>query len=168
MAPKKLTGLPKSGSPVTFWNWFPKFPVLKTLKASKKRPSFLFSPHLKNFETRTFNCENLSPRSLLIGNYVLIIDSRINRLAVIGYAITVDVANAVRKNAVGPCRCHLEDRRDLEIPRQIEDTRDHEAMALVFASWPKVNRVKLIEQVLRLQSRSPAIAPNHACDFASV
>lgn len=27
-----------------------------------------FSPNLKNFETRTFNCENMSPRSLFIGS----------------------------------------------------------------------------------------------------
>ena len=33
VAPKKLTGLPKSGVPVTFWNSRPKLAVLKTLKA---------------------------------------------------------------------------------------------------------------------------------------
>ena len=69
VAPKKLSGLPKSGVPVVFWNSRPKFAVLKTLKASKKRPSLRCSPKLKNFETRTFSCEKVSPRWSFSGRW---------------------------------------------------------------------------------------------------
>src|SRR5205823_14125664 len=76
VAPKKLTGLPKSASPSTFWNSRPKFAVLKTLKASKKRPSLRCSPHAKNFETRTFNCLKSSPRIVFGGSECWSLPSR--------------------------------------------------------------------------------------------
>ena len=58
--------------------------------------------------------------------------------------------SAGREDAVGPGRRQLEDRRDLEAPRQIEDARQHEAVAFVRVSRTEVDRVPLVEHVLRL------------------
>src|SRR5689334_19457962 len=83
---------------------------------------------------------------------VLVIDAGVDRLAVIGYAVSVNVASTRRENAVWACRCHLEDRRYLEVPGQVKNARHYEAVTLVFSSWAEVNRVKFLEQVLRLQT----------------
>src|SRR5215813_217442 len=83
-------------------------------------------------------------------HFVLIIDARVDRLAVIGYAVAVNIATAGRENAVGTRRGHLEDWRYLETPGQIKNTGQNEPVSLVFAGWSEVDRVKFDEHVLGL------------------
>ena len=83
---------------------------------------------------------------------VLIIDARVNRFAVVGHAIFIDVAHAGWKDAVRTGRSHLKNRRELEVPRQIENAGEDETMAFVLPGGSEVDRVKFYEQVLWLQA----------------
>src|SRR6185369_855299 len=84
---------------------------------------------------------------------VLIVDCRINCFAIISNAVLINIATTRRENAVGSSRAQLENWRDLEVPRKVKDTRQDEAMSLIFGGWPEIIRIEFDERVLRRQTK---------------